>query len=160
MVTGVRANFAARVSQGGFYSAYARRMRCSRDLSHDFEPGDMYSSICIRGKHFYRSRTTQKRHTTQAPPSGGPKPVLTPSATLSSWFDPVGRSDTRRAVSDGILPSKKGIRVACHRWLSTVNVCWHFEPSPSVVHVSGSKIYHMVLTCVRIVYAKSLQIKR
>jgi hypothetical protein len=31
------------------------------------------------GKHFYRSRTIQKRHTTQAPPNGGPKPVLTPS---------------------------------------------------------------------------------
>jgi hypothetical protein len=28
LVTGVRANFAARVSQGGSYSAYARRMRC------------------------------------------------------------------------------------------------------------------------------------
>ena len=28
MVTGVRANFAARVSQGRSYSAYARRMRC------------------------------------------------------------------------------------------------------------------------------------
>ena len=28
LVTGVRANFAARVSQGGSYSAYAWRMRC------------------------------------------------------------------------------------------------------------------------------------
>ena len=28
LVTGVRANFAARVSQGGSYSTYARRMRC------------------------------------------------------------------------------------------------------------------------------------
>jgi hypothetical protein len=28
LVTGIRANFAARVSQGGFYSAYAWRMRC------------------------------------------------------------------------------------------------------------------------------------
>jgi hypothetical protein len=28
LVTGVRANFAARVSQGGSYSAYARRMWC------------------------------------------------------------------------------------------------------------------------------------
>ena len=70
------------------------------------------------------------------------------------------RSDTRRAVSDGILPSKEGIRVTRHRWLSTVNVRWHFVPAPVVVHVSGPKIYHMVLTCVRIVYAKSLQVKR
>ena len=112
------------------------------------------------GKALLSIKNNPKRHTTQAPPSGGPKPVLTPSATLSSRFNPVGRSNTRRAVSDGILPPEEGIRVTRHRWLSTVNVRWHFEPSPFVVHVSGSEIYHMVLTCVRIVYAKSLQIKR
>jgi len=33
LVTGVRANFAARVSQGGSYSAYARRMRCEMYLT-------------------------------------------------------------------------------------------------------------------------------
>jgi hypothetical protein len=44
--TGVRANFAARVSQGGSCSAYAWRMR--REISHNFEPGDMYSTICRR----------------------------------------------------------------------------------------------------------------
>ena len=33
LVTGVRANFAARVSQGGSYSAYAWRMRCEIHLS-------------------------------------------------------------------------------------------------------------------------------
>ena len=78
----------------------------------------------------------------------------------SSRFNSVGRSNTRRAVSDGILPPEEGIRVTRHRWLSTVNVRWHFKPSPFVVHVSGSKIYHMVLTRVRVMYANSLQIKR
>ena len=93
-------------------------------------------------------------------PTGGPKPVLTPSATISSRFHSVGRSDARRAVSDGILPPKEGIRVTSHRWLITVDVRRHFKPSPPVVHVSGSKIYNMVLTGVRVVSAKSLQIKR
>ena len=144
----------------------AARVRCfgGRRSSCGPQPA-AYTSPPIRlagapGKALLSIKNNPKRHTTQAPPSGGPKPVLTPSATLSSRFNPVGRSNARRAVSDGILPSEKGIRVTCHRWLSTVNVRLHSKPSPFVVHVSGSEIYHMVLTCVRIVYAKSLQVKR
>jgi hypothetical protein len=113
-----------------------------------------------RGKVLLSIKNNPKTANDPGAPQGGPKPVLTPSAIISSRFHSVGRSDARRAVSDGILPPKEGIRVASHRWLITVDVRRHFKPSPPVVHVSGSKIYNMVLTGVRVVYAKSLQIKR
>ena len=80
------------------------------------------ASTVLGGKALLSIKNNPKRHATQAPPSGGPKPVLAPSAAFSSRFNPVGRSNSRRAVSDGTLPPEEGIRVASHRWLITVNV--------------------------------------